>query len=280
MKTSETFEDNWHDIVSKAMRGLQLDTLFLAQQSQVDELSIRSLIEKKLLNESTLVSIASTLRLDAQSLLDVARHPYHQTTVKPPFFFQCFTTSYHGMEVHSYLLWSEENKKAVAFDTGADLTPLLKTLEEHQLQLSLILLTHGHSDHVCQLAKLISTTGASAWIHEKDLLPQAKSFTFPHTWKLDSNITIEALPTPGHSPGGTTYVTRGISPIIAVAGDALFARSVGGIPPQHYKKALEAIQKNILSLPDETIIAPGHGPLTTVGEEKCHNPFLAQVPQF
>ncbi len=72
-----------------------------------------------------------------------------------------------------------------------------------------------------------------------------------------------------------TYLIEGLTPAVAIVGDAIFARSIGGIPTSAYQAALEAIRKNILSLPSSTILCPGHGSLTTVGEELEHNPFFA-----
>ena len=88
-------------------------------------------------------------------------------------------------------------------------------------------------------------------------------------------MKITARLTAGHSNGGTTYVVEGLRPTIAVVGDALFSASMGGVPPERYPAALRANGEKILSLPDDSIICPGHGPLTTVGEEKKHNPFYA-----
>ena len=81
--------------------------------------------------------------------------------------------------------------------------------------------------------------------------------------------------TPGHSPGGTTYVVTGIEPPVAVVGDALFAGSMGGVSPQNYPSALEANRANILGLSEDTLLCPGHGPVTTVTLERKHNPFYA-----
>ena len=88
-------------------------------------------------------------------------------------------------------------------------------------------------------------------------------------------LTITARLTPGHSPGGLTYVVTGIEPALAVVGDALFSASMGGVGPEKYPAALAANRAHIFSLPDTTILLPGHGPLTTVGAEKKHNPFYA-----
>jgi hydroxyacylglutathione hydrolase len=91
-------------------------------------------------------------------------------------------------------------------------------------------------------------------------------------WNVGA-LSIEPRLTRGHSEGGTTYVINGLSRPVAVVGDAIFAGSIGG-PKLSYADALEGIRSQILSLPDNTVICPGHGPLTTVGEEKANNPFF------
>ena len=183
------------------------------------------------------------------------------------------------MEVHSYLLWSEEDNEAVAFDTGSDCSGMLKELGKRNLKLRHIFLTHGHHDHLSDLDRLLKTTGAQAWIGEAELVEKARSISKNDLWSIGA-FTITPRSTPGHSPGGTTYLIEGLTPAIAVVGDALFARSVGGISAPAYQEALEAIRKNILSLPTTTILCPGHGSLTTVREELEHNPFFAEKTNF
>lgn len=275
MEHQELLEDTWHDVLCKALRGQQLDISLLAEQSKWEESLIQSLVEEKTLNEETLATIASLLSINYRALLAMARNPYQHKTSELPPHFKRFITSYHGMKVNSYFFWSKENKKGVAFDTGADLTPILKHLDKNRLNLDTIFLTHGHGDHVCQLQELIERTGASAWIDQRDAITGAQSFPVNYLYQLDTTTTIEARPTPGHSPGGTTFVIRQSSSNIAIVGDALFASSIGGMEPAFYHEGLKAIQEKILLLPEETIIAPGHGPLTTVGYEKRNNPFFA-----
>jgi hydroxyacylglutathione hydrolase len=88
-------------------------------------------------------------------------------------------------------------------------------------------------------------------------------------------LEIESLSTWGHSPGGMTFVVRGLTKPIAVVGDSLFAGSMGG-GNVSYDDAVKNNLEKILTLPNDTIICPGHGPLTTVGDEKLHNPFFAK----
>jgi glyoxylase-like metal-dependent hydrolase (beta-lactamase superfamily II) len=90
------------------------------------------------------------------------------------------------------------------------------------------------------------------------------------------NLQIEARRTSGHARGGITYFVTGLPKPVAIAGDAIFCCSMGG-GMVSYEEALRTNRENIFSLPDDTILCPGHGPLTTVGEQKRHNPFY---PEF
>jgi glyoxylase-like metal-dependent hydrolase (beta-lactamase superfamily II) len=99
-------------------------------------------------------------------------------------------------------------------------------------------------------------------------IEEGKNFTV-------GNLQIESRLTWGHSPGGMTFVVRGLELPVAIVGDSLFARSMGG-GNVSYEAAVENNLKKILTLPDATVLCPGHGPLTTVAEEKKHNPFFAR----
>jgi glyoxylase-like metal-dependent hydrolase (beta-lactamase superfamily II) len=271
---SYPFEDTWHDIILKAMRGLRLDTATLAHSSGLSEEKITSLVEGHC-HDATLVAIAPTLGLHPRELVMVARGTSDTFFHEVPKKIQSFTTLYHDMEVHSYLLWSDQNKKAVAFDTGADITRLLERLDRHQLRLDAIFLTHAHADHVAKLSELTQKTDASAWIDQAELIEGTHPLPPHFSYQLDDSIKIETRSTPGHSPGGTTYLIYGLSRLVAVVGDALFARSIGGMSPATYAAGLTNICNKILLLPPSTLLAPGHGPLTTVEEERAKNPFFA-----
>lgn len=274
MTILEPLEDTWHDIILKAMRGLMLDVKALAQKSGVSEEKIASLIEGRR-NDATLVAIAPELGLHPRELVMVAAGTSNPLPHDLPKNLKRFTTLYHDMQVHSYLLWSEKNKKAVAFDTGTDISPLLEILEQHQLILDGIFLTHSHTDHVFKLPELIKETNAPAWIDRAELIENTQPLPPHFSYHLDDTITIEARSTPGHSPGGTSYLIRGLSTPVAIVGDAIFARSVGGIVPTVYVAGLKSICNNILMLSPATMLTPGHGPLTTVQEERDQNPFFA-----
>lgn len=236
-------EDDLDDIVAKAKAGLR--------------------ITDPGLRNASIDSLARTLRLSAKALADRAWRP---APVSVPGL-AMFTTRYGWMTVNAYL--AHDSSRAVAFDTGADATPMLAYLRAHSLKLEVVLLTHGHADHVGALQRL----GAPAFISERE--PVRGAQTFPDgQWFHAGSLQVEARRTSGHTPGGTSYLMRGLSRLVIFTGDALFAGSIGGAPDA-YEEALQGIREQILSLPDDTVICPGHGPMTTVGEEKLHNPFFA-----
>ena len=139
--------------------------------------------------------------------------------------------------------------------------------------MKLILLTHTHPDHVADLRRLMTATGAPVYLSELEEERGAEPIREGKRFQLGS-LEIEARLTSGHSPGGMTFVVTGLSRLVAIVGDSLFAGSMGG-GNISYEDALRNNREKILTLPDETVICPGHGPLTTVGKEKRDNPFFA-----
>jgi glyoxylase-like metal-dependent hydrolase (beta-lactamase superfamily II) len=124
--------------------------------------------------------------------------------------------------------------------------------------LEAIFITHSHGDHVEALPAI------------QRAHPNAK---VRHDSACIGDLEVTAAATPGHSADGVTYVVRGGKLPVAYVGDSLFAGSVGGAN-YSYEALLKNVREKILSLPDETLLCPGHGPLTTVAEEKHHNPFF------
>src|SRR5205085_8271033 len=133
----------------------------------------------------------------------------------------------------------------------------------------------AHPDHVADLTHLAKETGAPVYTPEDEPAPGAESFEEGKHWKLGA-LDVDTRKTWGHSRGGMTYVVNGLSRKLAVVGDAIFAGSMGG-GNVSYRDALRTNLDKILTLPDDTVICPGHGPMTTVGEEKKHNPFFAGI---
>ena len=150
---------------------------------------------------------------------------------------------------------------------------MVRFTNRHKLNVQFIFLTHAHADHVADLPRLREETGADVFTPRDEPVPGAEPIEEGKQFRL-GNLQIDTRLTWGHSQGGMTYVVNRLARPIAVVGDSLFAGSMGG-GNVSYPDALRNNLEKILTLPDETIICPGHGPMTTVGEEKVHNPFFA-----
>jgi hydroxyacylglutathione hydrolase len=267
-------EDNYADILSKAQRGLGLDIRALSARAGLSTALTNQILGGSF-DEPGVRALAAALELHPERLAAIGRTEYRPAEISLMEGLSQFNTPFHDMTVNSYLIWDPDSKKAVAFDTGADCDGMLEAIDAHDLKLELILLTHSHGDHVLELDRLRERTDAEAWISERESIPGARSFAVGKSFQVGS-LAIETRSTWGHSPGGVTYVVRGLPRTVAIVGDAMFAGSMGG-GGVSYRDALKTNRENILSLPDETVLCPGHGPLTTVGEQKKVNPFF---PEF
>ena len=265
-------EDNAADIIGKAQRGLRISDSELAEKAGVNAQTIRKLREGDF-DESALLSIAPVLGLDGRALREIAKSEWHPEKIESLDGLAQFTTDYNGMAVNAYVVWNSETRVAAAFDTGADSREMLGFANRHKLDVQLILLTHAHPDHVADLPALREETGADVFTPAREPVPGAEPIDEGKKFRL-GNLQIDTRLTWGHSPGGMTYVVTGLARPIAIVGDSLFSGSMGG-GNVSYRDALQNNLDKILTLQNETIICPGHGPMTTVGEEKQHNPFFA-----
>ncbi|MDR1311350.1 MAG: MBL fold metallo-hydrolase [Burkholderiaceae bacterium] len=195
------------------------------------------------------------------------------------------------------LMWDEKTNKAAVVDPGADVDKIVKGLERHGLTLEKVLVTHGHLDH-CGVAKTLADRYGVPieGPHEADaylLNDLATSQT--RTWGLPPGVpfvpdrwlnqgdtvtvggeSLQVYHVPGHSPGHIAFFHPASR--VAISGDVLFAGSVGRTDlPNGSMKALEkSIRTNMYSLPDDTQFIPGHGPVSTIGKEKKHNPYVPE----
>lgn len=265
-------EDNFADIIGKAQRGLRLSDTELAEKARVSSQTVRKLREGEF-DELALLRVAPVLGLAARALSDLATGGWQPKKTEDLDGLAAFNTRYHDMAVNSYLVWDPKTKDAAAFDTGADCGEMLRLVSKKKLNVKMILLTHAHSDHVADLPRLREETGAQVFISSREAIPGAEPFEEGKQFRLGT-LDIDTRLTWGHSRGGMTYVVTGLARKVAIVGDSLFAGSMGG-GNVSYENAIKNNLEKILALPDETIICPGHGPMTTVGEEKQHNPFFA-----
>src|SRR5262245_34429296 len=180
------------------------------------------------------------------------------------------TTEEGGTIVHCYLVWDEVTREAAVFDTGWDAAPILKLVAENQLQLKHLFITHTHHDHIAGMTK-IRDAFPKIFLHT-----DARGAPPQHRNRRNDCIHLGSLritnrETPGHAEDGVTYLVGNWpddAPHVAIVGDSIFAGSMGGAP-QHGALAKQKVRDQILTLPSETLICPGHGPLTTVAEEKA-----------
>lgn len=186
--------------------------------------------------------------------------------------------------------------EAMVIDPGDDVDDVLDLVRKHNLQVKQIVITHAHIDHVGGAMKLRATTGAPILLNQNDhallkmLGAQAAWVGMADPGKVDIDRSIGAgdsvaagslqadvIHTPGHTEGSICLYFPADRKLIA--GDTLFAGSIGrtDLPGGSFNKILDSLRGKVLALPDETIVVPGHGPLTTVGEERESNPFLVKI---
>jgi glyoxylase-like metal-dependent hydrolase (beta-lactamase superfamily II) len=268
-------EDNFEDVLSKSMSGLGISLEALAQSTGTEPSVIESLLQGEL-DEAALLAVASPLGLSPKKLLDMAQRRW-MPQVQLPENIQLINTpfpvpGYEEMTVNSYLIWS--GKTAIAIDTGADAAPLLKAVTEQGLQLEALYITHTHRDHIAALDPIRAAhPGIAVYSPTGEALPNTVAL-HPGATLNCGDLSLQTRETSGHSPGALSYILSGAENPVAFVGDALFCLSMGKAPRAAYAQALENNRRELLSLPDDTRLCPGHGPVTTVADEKARNPFF------
>jgi hydroxyacylglutathione hydrolase len=189
--------------------------------------------------------------------------------------FRQFTTTQGGNAVHCYLVWDEVTREAALFDTGWDPAAVFATVEAEELQLKHFFITHSHHDHIAGFDAVRAKFPRIA-IHTdmKGAPPQFKNRR--NDCLHVGSLRVTNRDTPGHVEDGVTYLVGNWpddAPHVAIVGDAIFAGSMGGAK-EHGDLAKSKVREQILTLPADTLICPGHGPLTTVAWEKQNNPFF------
>jgi hydroxyacylglutathione hydrolase len=196
------------------------------------------------------------------------------------------------------LIVDPESREAIVIDPGGDFDEIRNRLSRAEAKVATIVHTHTHIDHVGATAPLQAWSGASARIHEADrflydLLPiQAEllGLSLPERCEIEGDLRDDlvlragsaellVLHTPGHTPGSLSFVLKGVSQAVAFTGDTLFRRGIGrtdlwGGDAQQIGRSLKT---RLLSLEDGTQVIPGHGPSTTIGDERRSNPFLRRM---
>lgn len=272
MSATIPIEDFFEDIIAKSMRGHHTSISELGEATGVKDDILQRLIRGEFCDEAALTKVAEALHLDAQALTMSASKVWAPRPVSLDGIAQ-FNTPYRDMRVNAFLVWDPASREGAAFDTGTDSSLITAKAGELNLSLGRIFLTHTHNDHIADLDRLKAATGALAHSNQIEPWPGTETFAEGDSFTIGS-LRVSTLTTSGHSPGGTSYFIEGLARPVAVVGDAIFAGSMGG-GIVSFADAWKNNREKILTLPEETVLCPGHGPMTSVGEEKRNNPFFA-----
>ena len=209
-------EDQYTDVLGKARRGLRLSESQLAQKAGVGLEAVEAFQQGKLDDADSIARITRALDLYAPALLDLARGEWTPKGIELPPTVAAYNVPFgDDMTVNFYLAWDRDGGRAAAFDTGGNCQPLLQTLREKRLTLDAIFLTHTHEDHVADLDRLLAETDAPVYVSRLEAIGGATLIADGQSFPVGA-LTITARLTPGHSPGGTTYVIAGLEPGVAV----------------------------------------------------------------
>ncbi len=199
------------------------------------------------------------------------------------------------LQCNCSIIGDETTREALVIDPGDEIEDILALIRKHDLQVKQIVITHAHIDHVGGAMKLRAATGAPILLNQNDyallkmLDAQAAwvGMAAPGKVEIDhdlgqadtvrtGSVNANVIHTPGHTEGSICLYFPAEKKLIA--GDTLFAGSIGrtDLPGGSFEKIMRSLHGRVLALPDETIVVPGHGPLTTIGEERETNPFLVK----
>ena len=197
------------------------------------------------------------------------------------------------LQCNCSVIGDETTHEAMVIDPGDDIEDILAIINEHKLRVKQIVITHAHIDHVGGAMKLRAQTGAPILLNQNDLAllkmldVQAGWLGMQSPGKVEieadlkhdemlaaGSLSANVLHTPGHTEGSVCLYFAPQK--LLIAGDTLFARSIGrtDLPGGSLQKIMRSLHDRVLTLPDETVVIPGHGPTTTIGKEREENPFL------
>ena len=190
-----------------------------------------------------------------------------------------------------YIVWDDIEKIGVIIDPGEDADIIIDKIRELQINIKFILATHGHFDHIGAVKSIKNEFNCEFLAHKEDLFFIEDAENAARRWGFDieqpplpdryikngdkinvGNFKLETLHTPGHSPGGVCFLNNSM----VFGGDTLFQNSIGrtDFRKGSFEELAHSIRNSLYTLPDDTIVYTGHGPITTIGDEKRYNPFV------
>lgn len=272
-----TLEDHLGDIIRKARKAANVSAEAAAKVADVSEAELRELEDSGSATQRlNLPALAAALGLHAKKLERIAAGwiplPVNVGLWRE---LRIISTTRGGNTVNCYLVWDEVTHEAALFDTGWEAAPLITLIEGHGLELKHLFLTHTHEDHIAAMAELRDR------FPKVHLHTNSRSTPPQHRNRVNDCIHLGSLritnrETPGHAEDGVIYLVGNWpedAPHAGIIGDTIFSGSMAS-GFQSWNQLKESVRSQIFSLPGDTLLCPGHGPLTTVAQEKAHNPFF------
>ncbi|MBV8425556.1 MAG: MBL fold metallo-hydrolase [Candidatus Eremiobacteraeota bacterium] len=270
-------EDEFSDIVRKASRGLGIDVATLASRTGLEKGELQAWIGGHgAPSDAEAREIARVLRLDPGKLADSAAQRWEPHTQLPA------DVRHHPQNPHpsnGYIFFLEDGKTAALVDPAGDPNNLRHAIAEGPYALRYILITHKHLDHCDATADVAKQfPDAKIVMHKYDahaigaLASKALHVNDGDSVPFGDGAAIRLLHTPGHTDGSVCYLFKST----VFTGDTLFAGSVGGAfgDKSTYQDILNSVSTKLFKLDEETVVMPGHGPPSTIGQERQHNPFF------
>ncbi len=271
-----SLEDELGDVLEKARDGKGWSQSDLARASGLSSSDVSRMERyEHVPDDNVLKHLAEVLDLHVSSLIAVAKGTWAPNPVKLSselFEIACLDLFIGAYAVKCYLVVCKATNASAVIDTGGNPEAIIKKAKELNIQPEKILLTHAHHDHAGGLERLDKTYNCPTWIDKKEPRPSgSRDFRFVEDGEIIKlgNLNIEVIFTPGHTAGGISYKINDS----VFSGDTLFAGSMGRANSS-WSDLCVSIKQRLLTLPDSTRLFPGHGPATTVGEEKQNNPFF------
>jgi glyoxylase-like metal-dependent hydrolase (beta-lactamase superfamily II) len=270
-------EDDPSDLLRKGLRGNGLEPKELARRTGLDAAAVAAWLRGDgVPSEDQARAVAVVLKLDPGKFADAAARRWYPGAEVPP------EVRHHPHDPHpsnGYLFFLQDGKTAALVDPAGFPETLLRAVNEGPYALRYVLITHKHADHCDATADVARAfPEAQLVMHRADAhaigslaaraLPVGDGDELP----FGDEASIRMLHTPGHTDGSSCFLFRST----VFSGDTLFAGSVGGAfgDVSTYDDILASIRFKLFALGDDTVVMPGHGPPTTIGQEKAHNPFF------
>ncbi|MDH4443746.1 MAG: MBL fold metallo-hydrolase [Akkermansiaceae bacterium] len=258
-------EDNYSDVIAKAMRGHGLSLTMVARRANLLDHELRS-FEQGEFSEDVARRVALVLQLKPDALADLPQYEPKQINLVGV---NRLILPFGDGQVNAWLIRTDD--VVILFDAGESPISCVASLDSiRSLKPDHLFITHAHADHVGGIPSIVARGSVLHGCQIKNAVEMN-----PGDAVSCGSLTVRAYDLSGHATPALGYQIDGLSQPVFVTGDALFAGSIGGCSsPENYRKALRNLDRVLVCMPDEAVLLPGHGPATTLGEERANNPFI------